>query len=34
MRRHWSGYIEALLDIRHADVDIEVSGRKALRYLV
>ena len=25
MRRHWSCYIEALLHIRHADIDIEVS---------
>ncbi len=32
MRRHGSGYVEAFFNIRHADVDVEVSGGKTFEY--
>lgn len=28
MRRHWSSYIEAFFNIRHANINIKVSERK------
>lgn len=27
MRRHWTSYIKAFFDIRHANIDIEVSKK-------
>lgn len=32
MRRYWSGYVEAFFNIRHANIDIEISERKIFQY--